>query len=88
MQEGNKSLGMLKNMKFLLYVSYIIVDLKKLVCDVFHAGSAGVESECIKRKSEAIRISLKHKTSLETSPYAIQKHHAIHISNFTLYILR
>ena len=32
-------------------VAYITVDFKKLVSDLFHAGSAMVESECIKRKT-------------------------------------
>ena len=48
MQEGNKSLGMLKNAQFgqeifsLSPVAYITVDFKKLVSDPFHAGSAVV----------------------------------------------
>ena len=48
MQEGNKSLGMLKNAQFgreiftLSPVAYITVDFKKLVSDLFHAGSAVV----------------------------------------------
>ena len=39
--------------KFLLLcpVSYITIDFKKLVSDLFHAGSALVESESIKRKT-------------------------------------
>ena len=45
MQEGNKSLGMLKIVQFgreiltLSPVAYITVDFKKLVSDPFHAGS-------------------------------------------------
>ena len=48
MQEGNKSLGMLKNAQFgreiftLSRVAYITDDFKKLVSDPFHAGSAVV----------------------------------------------
>ena len=48
MQEENKSLGMLKIMQFgreiftLSPVAYITVDFKKLVSDLFHAGSAVV----------------------------------------------
>ena len=48
MQEGNKSLGMPKNAQFgreiftLSPVAYITVDFKKLVSDLFHAGSAVV----------------------------------------------
>ena len=48
MQEANKSLGMLKIVKFrgeiftLSHVAYITVDFKKLVSDLFHAGSAVV----------------------------------------------
>ena len=46
MQEGNKCLGMLKIVQFgweiftLSPVTYITVDFKKLVSDLFHAGSA------------------------------------------------
>ena len=46
MQEGNRSLGMLKNVQFgwetftLSLVAYITVDFKKLVSDLFHAGSS------------------------------------------------
>ena len=45
MQEENKSLGMLKIVQFgreiftLSPVAYITVDFKKLVSDLFHAGS-------------------------------------------------
>ena len=48
MQEGNKSLGMLKIVQFrreiftLSPVAYITVDFKKLVSDLFHVGSAVV----------------------------------------------
>ena len=48
MQEGNKSLGMLKIVQFgreiftLSPVAYVTVDFKKLVSDIFHAGSAVV----------------------------------------------
>ena len=48
MQEGNKSLSMLKIVQFgleiftLSPVAYITVDFKKLVSDLFHAGSAVV----------------------------------------------
>ena len=48
MQEGNKSLGMLKIVQFgreiftLSPVAHITVDFKKLVNDLFHAGSAVV----------------------------------------------
>ena len=54
MQEGNKSL--LKNLQFrqeiftLSPVAYTTVDFKKLVSDLFHAGSALVDRESIKRK--------------------------------------
>ena len=45
MQEGNKSLGILRIVQFgreiftLSPVAYITVDFKKLVSDLFHAGS-------------------------------------------------
>ena len=45
MQGGNKSLGMLKIVQFgreiftLSPVAYVTVDFKKLVSDLFHAGS-------------------------------------------------
>ena len=48
MQEGNKSFGILKIVQFgreiftLSPVAYVTVDLKKLVGDLFHAGSAVV----------------------------------------------
>ena len=48
MQKGNKSLGMLKIEQLgreiftLSHVAYVTVDLKKLVSDLFHAGSAVV----------------------------------------------
>ena len=57
MQEGNESLGMLKIVQFgweiftLSPVAYITVDFKKLVGDLFHAGSAVIYSKCIKRKT-------------------------------------
>ena len=56
MQDGNKSLGMLKNVQFgreiftLSPVAYMAVDFKKFVSDLFHAGSILVESKSIKRK--------------------------------------
>ena len=48
MKEGNKSLGMLKIVQFgreiftLSLVAHITVDFKKLVNELFHAGSAVV----------------------------------------------
>ena len=57
MQEGNKSLGILINVQFgqeiftLSPVAYITVDFKKLVRDLFHAGSVFVEGESIKKKT-------------------------------------
>ena len=48
MQEGNKSLGMLKTVQFgreiftLSPVTYITIDFKKLVSDLFHTGFAVV----------------------------------------------
>ena len=44
MQGGNKSFS-------LSPVAYIRTDVKKLVSDLFHAGSALVESKSIKRKT-------------------------------------
>ena len=75
MQEGNKSLGMLGNVQFgretfkscsLHPGAYTTVDFKKLVSDLFHAGSSLVGGESIKKKNEAIRIAPKHNSSLET----------------------
>ena len=57
MQEGNKSLGMLKNVQFgreiftLSPVAYKTVDFKKFVSDLFHAGSSLAGSQSIKRKT-------------------------------------
>ena len=59
MQEGNISLGMLKNVPFgreiftLSPAAYITVDSKKLVSDLFHAGSSLVGSESIKRRKRS-----------------------------------
>ena len=44
MQEGHKSLGMLKNVKF-GREPYITVDFRTLVSDLFHVGSSLVGSE-------------------------------------------
>ena len=57
MQEGNKSLRVLKNVQFgrgiftLSFVAYITVDFKKFVSDLFYPGSSLVGSESIKRKT-------------------------------------
>ena len=57
MQEGNKSLGMLKVVQFgrglftLSPVVYITFDFRKLVSDLFRPGSALVENRSIKRKT-------------------------------------
>ena len=57
MQEGNKSLGILKIVQFgreiftSTPVTYITADFKKLVNDLFRAGSAVLQSESIKRKT-------------------------------------
>ena len=78
MQEENKSLGMLKNVQFgreiftLSPLAFITVYFKMLVSDLFHAGSALVESESIKSfKKQDIRIAPKHNNSLETFSYDI-----------------
>ena len=66
MQEGNKNLGMLRGMLFKWKIFtltpinyYITIDFKKLVSYQFHAGSAVVESECIRRKTRLSECSLK-----------------------------
>ena len=57
MQEGNKSLGMLKNVQFRgeiftkSPVPYMTVDFKKLVSNLSYADSSFVGSESIKRKT-------------------------------------
>ena len=57
MQEGNKSLFMLKNVQFRLEIFtlspllYITVDFKKLISDLFHAGPSLVGSESIERET-------------------------------------
>ena len=92
MQEG-KNLGKLKIVLFgreiftVNPVAYITVDFKKLVSDPFHAGSAahGIK-RMYQEKIKPIRIAPKHNNSLETSPYAIHKHHTMHQSDFTLQI--
>ena len=92
MQEGNKSLGMLKIVQFgreiftLSPVAYITVDFKKSVSGLFCPGSHCGMQRMYQEKNDAIRIAPKHNNSLETSSYAIQKHHAMHQSDFTLQI--
>ena len=92
MQEGNKTLGLHKNVQFgwetfiLSPVANRTVDFKELVSDLFHAGSAFGRQRIYQEKNEAIRIAQKHNNSLETFPYAIQKYLAKHQSNFTLQI--
>ena len=57
MQEGNKSLGMLKIVQFgweiftLSPVAYITIDFKKLVSDPVHTGSAVVQSGMYQEKT-------------------------------------
>ena len=92
MQQGNRSLGMLKNVQFvgkmftLSHAAYITVDFKKLASDLFQAASSLVESKSTEKKNEAIRTAPKHNSSLETFPYLIRKHLAMHQSDFTLQI--
>ena len=74
MQEGNKSLGMLKIVQFGREISMF---KSWFHCDI---------NRMYQEKIEAIRIAPKHNNSLETSPYAIQKHHVMHQSDFTLQI--
>ena len=56
--EGNKSLGILKNVQFgweiftLSLVAYITANSKKLVSDLFHASSALVGSGSSKEKRD------------------------------------
>ena len=58
MQEGNKSLNMLKVVQFgreiftSSPVAYIKFDFRKLVSDLFRPGSALVENKSIKRKTK------------------------------------
>ena len=50
-------------------VAYITVDLKKLVSDLLHAGSALAESESFKRKTE---LSEKpQNTTIASKPFHI-----------------
>ena len=57
MQEGNISLGIFKNVQFgweiftVSPVAYITVDFKKLVSDLFHAGSSLAGKESTKKKT-------------------------------------
>ena len=66
-------------------VAYVTVDFKKMVSDLFHAGSLWYKAN-VSREKRGYQIAPKHNNSLETSPYAIQKHHAMHQSDFTLQI--
>ena len=87
---------MLKNVQFgrevftLSPVTYITVDFKKLVSELFQAGCVGRQG-IYQEKYEAIIIAPKHnnrfETRVETFPYLIQKHpllRAMHHSDFTL----
>ena len=81
-------MGVLKNVQCgwemftLSVVAYVTVNFKKVISDLFQAGSTLVESECIKRKAIGVVPRLK------TVPYAIQKHLAMHHSYFTCILLR
>ena len=76
MQEGNKSLGMLKNVHFgreiftFSPIAYITEVCKRPISRWFLFGGQQIHQG----KNEAIRIAPKHNNSLETFPYAIQKH--------------
>ena len=65
-------------------VAYITVDFKKLV-SISRWFRCGIK-QMYQEKNEATRIAPKYNNSLQTSPYAIQKHHAMHQSDFTLQI--
>ena len=90
MQERNKTLGMLKNLQFgwdiftLRLEAYIIVEFKKLVSDISHAGSALIEADS--REKRGNQNSPKYNNSLKTFPCAILKHLAMHQSEFILKI--
>ena len=62
-QDGNKSLGMLKIVQFrreiftLSPVVYITIDFKKLVSELFHAGFRCGIKQMYQEKNEVIRIA-------------------------------
>ena len=66
-------------------VAYITVDFKKLVSDVFLLVPLWWKAN-VSREKRGYQNSPKHNNSLETSPCAIQKHHAVHQLHFTLQI--
>ena len=67
-------------------VAYITVDFKKLVSDLFPCLFRFGRKRMHQEKNEAIRIAPTHNNSLETFPYAIQKHLTLYQSDFTLQI--
>ena len=85
MQQGIISLSVFKNTQFgwgiftLSPVACITIDVKKLVRNLFHNGSALVGRESIKRKT---RLS---EYSPNITVASIQKHLAMHQSDFTLH---
>ena len=88
MQEGSKSLGMLKSVQFgreifsSSHVAYIKELSKQPIPLWFRFGRQRIYHE----KNGAIRIATKHNNSLKIFPYAIQKHLAMRQSDFTLQI--
>ena len=63
-------------------VTYITVDFRKLVSDLFNPGSTLVESKCIKRKMRLSEWTRNITISSKPFPCAIQKDLAMHQSDF------
>ena len=78
MQEGNKSLGIIKNVQFGREIFTLSLETFILALLWLEANQS--------RENVTIKIAPKHNNSLETFPYAIQKHLAMHQSDFTLQI--
>ena len=67
MQEGSKSLDMLKDLQF-------------------GRETFTLRNRMYQENNEAIKIAPKRNNSFETSPYVIQKHHAMRQFDFSLKI--
>ena len=80
---------MSKNMQFgrgiftLSLVAYVTLDLKKLVSDLFHAGSAFVGSKSIKRKT---RLSEQPQNiTIASKPFHMQYRSTLQCISLTLH---
>ena len=86
MQEGNKSLGTLKNVKFGREILKSCSLHKEVGERPISRWLHFSRNQIYQEKNEDIRIVPKQNNSLKAFPYAIQEHLAMHQSDFTLQI--